>query len=293
MNKMIISMILFFSALLILSSCGADREPYIAKLPTPEPTAVPTAAPTPVPTAEPTAAGTANARARQTEPPEGFVPERMPEYLEDGYYSRYSCAIGGYTFVIRMGADAMELIRIKPGKSESSFVGLALEPFQGVVEDGFFVCSWDFPLDSADPLLPLDHLFFVDAETFVPEDLGEALHYCVQTDKYLVGMTEEPTSESGKANYTLWRFDLKSHERRELCSFCAEEGMGFYGKRFGGNAVYFTFLKGYVSTDFGIYRLDIESGETEKLADHGLPYGVDEDGVLLFVDYFNDKPYVH
>ncbi len=288
--------LLLVPLLLFLVSCGQSPGPEIAKLPTPEPTSVPTDAPTAAPTLPcETLSATENANeiARQIELPDGFIPERKPEYLESGYYTRYSCSIGEYTFVVRMGTYEMELLRIKDMESESIFSGLSIEPFQGVTETGIYVCSWEYAGGSGTPLLPADHLFFIDADTCEAEDLGEAINYCVQTNRYLIGQTEESTSEDGRMNYTLWRFDLETHERVELCSFGGEENSGFYGKWFGGDRIFFTFLSGYVSTDFGIYMLNVETGELEKLADHGLPYALDENGVLLYVDFFDSKPYIN
>ena len=283
MKRKIWLFLIVFIVLAFTSCSNTSSTPSSAKLPTPEPTETPSAAPTLAP-----AIGTevsSDPIARQIELPEDFHPQWKPEYEVDPFYTEYAADFDNVSYSIRMGEIEMAMI-IRAGKdSRVLYYGVCAEPFEGVIEDGLFICSEIGGVNTDQALLPRDHLFFIDAKTGGAEDLGDALHYCVQTDSCLVGAAVVKTAENGE-NISIRRFDIISHETCELCSFGSEEpNLLFYGKWFSGEDVYFTFLRDLDSTDFGIYRLNYRTGECIKVASHGLPYALDEDGILLYGDY--------
>ncbi|MCR5808441.1 MAG: hypothetical protein K6G56_02650 [Clostridiales bacterium] len=257
---------------------------------TPEPTEtlLITEAPTPEPTALPTPGDPNYPNSARIMLPESFTTEiDVASDTDERYFYRY----GDYIFWC-CGSES-ECVQIRKGK-ELEYCGSILQGqdsyyFEGKTENGFYVVRGSFFDGDSD--LPLDSLLFYNVETGETSKVGEALYSCEQCGNYIVGARYlGPEDDDEDVRWVMWiyRHEMKTEERIELYRFDIhndDKVDRLYIKYFGGDCVYYTMLRGGSSTRFGIFRLNIETGECEKVADHGLPYAVDENGILYYGDF--------
>ena len=131
-------------------------------------------------------------------------------------------------------------------------------------------------------------LFYIDGLTGEHIEIGPSLFGCVLMDSCLVGMQKE-TLDNGKTVMKVVKLKIDTREYTEIARYEIEgyEPTEFYGVSFDGKTIYYTMVnynemnKAH-TTDFGIYRLDIESGESFKVSDEGMPVGLTENSTLQY-----------
>lgn len=274
MKKLLI--LLTAVCLLLLCACeGTDSETHGSG-------EKPAGAPTEAASAEASQSAAVLPDPVKVELPEGFAPRE---------HDHADSAVFGETSILLNITDPMNLVRREGGETESIAYGNILnEPFAGVAENGIYFCTGPELLGLDGELQPADSMFFYNVETGETTCIGKAINYGTLCGKYLVGARyqQDPDNKSAE-KVTLIRHDLDDGSQSELLEIrlndIHESGDTFYAKSFDGRYVYYTILKGLETTDFGIYRLDPLTAETQKVTDNGLPYGLDENGALLYGDY--------
>lgn len=211
----------------------------------------------------------------------------------------FKCTIEGTTYTLTMGENEMELYsQPEQGNRELLLTGMAYENYEGILEDGFFLSSVDFGSDT-EYSLPKNRLMFYRVSDGKLDDFGEALYHCIMTEDALIGACYERNDPTDNTDWSgivkLIKMKLSDKSRTVLQTY--EVGSAdphlycFYPVLLEDGEIYFTFVKAASeTTDFGIFKLDPNTGECVKAASHGVPISIDENGNLLYGDYAWKNP---
>lgn len=266
--------LIFFTALCLLLFCAcAGKEPVLPHETEAAQTGVPSG----------------------TEPNASSVPEPIKIGLPEGFAPREhdhaDSAVFGEAKVTLNITDPMALVKKEGGEAVClAFGNILNEPFAGVTQKGVYICTGPELFGREGELEPADSLFFCEVGTGEITRLGRAVNFGTLCGDCIVGVRYARDAEDVNAEtVTIIRHDLKDGSQTELLELRIGDvysgGDTFYAKSFDGKYVYYTFLRGLDTTDFGIYRLDPMTGETQKVTESGLPFGLNEKGALLYGDY--------